>query len=501
MFRAKRRTAGRKNFAPALYSPNTYPTRLSFYDLPPLDEITLEEFESFAIDRLRILIEIESGVLRSKSFRDIEQTIRPLLLKWLPLTPSSATNAALTHSERRKDHYSHYILRLVFCRTEELRRKFVKNEVILFKVRYHSLQPAEHADFIAHYADKLPWVYMQDEERASLMDDLVTALTPLVRQQMVQEAADALLVTREAVQARLRAERFIKVPFEKVGPLVALRLVLVRDGSAYIPAALQLTLVAQEFADELAAQLMRTFQLLPRLEEDDRLVPLLQNLLRNFASVEYDDLAMGDAAQRGDINAASVTTPLMMRHFPMCARHLVQAVQANLHLKYQGRQQLGLFLKGIGLSVDEALKFWAHQFTKGGMSTEKFNKEYRYNIRHNYGLEGARINYKPPDCGRIMLKPKPGKGEYHGCPYRDLPIDALTLNLQELGIRDHADINGVLDNVEKMEYTVACTRVFELTHKADLDRARSARGEAAAATMHISHPNLYFDRSRQLERA
>ena len=47
------------------------------------------------------------------------------------------------------------------------------------------------------------------------------------------------------------------------------------------------------------------------------------------------------------------------------------------------------FLKGIGLNVDEALKFWSSQFTKNNsMSLETFNKDYKYNIRHQYGLRG-----------------------------------------------------------------------------------------------------------------
>jgi len=169
----------------------------------------------------------------------------------------------------------------------------------------------------------------------------------------------------------------------------------------------------------------------------------------------------------------------------------------NSHMKYQGRQQLGLFLKGIGLNVDEALKFWSYQFTKSSnaINLEKFNKEYKYNIRHNYGLEGARINYKPWDCARILLKPKPSKGEYHGCPYRDLSVDALVNNLNEMGINDQQDINGVIDDVSRNDYTVACTRVFEMTHKNQLDKSNKA-----TEGMHINHPNLYFDRSRQLDR-
>jgi DNA primase large subunit len=40
-------------FATAQYQENQYPHRLSFYDVPPTQEISLEEFETWAIDRLR----------------------------------------------------------------------------------------------------------------------------------------------------------------------------------------------------------------------------------------------------------------------------------------------------------------------------------------------------------------------------------------------------------------------------------------------------------------
>lgn len=40
-------------FATATYKENDYPFKLSFYDVPPTQEISLEEFETWAIDRLR----------------------------------------------------------------------------------------------------------------------------------------------------------------------------------------------------------------------------------------------------------------------------------------------------------------------------------------------------------------------------------------------------------------------------------------------------------------
>lgn len=40
-------------FAKASYKENDYPFKLSLYDVPPTSEISLEEFETWAIDRLR----------------------------------------------------------------------------------------------------------------------------------------------------------------------------------------------------------------------------------------------------------------------------------------------------------------------------------------------------------------------------------------------------------------------------------------------------------------
>lgn len=40
-------------FAKANYKQNDYPHRLSLYDIPPTSEISLEQFETWAIDRLR----------------------------------------------------------------------------------------------------------------------------------------------------------------------------------------------------------------------------------------------------------------------------------------------------------------------------------------------------------------------------------------------------------------------------------------------------------------
>jgi DNA primase large subunit len=43
----------KKQFAKAEFAQQTYEHRLNFYDVPPTAEITLEEFETWAISRLK----------------------------------------------------------------------------------------------------------------------------------------------------------------------------------------------------------------------------------------------------------------------------------------------------------------------------------------------------------------------------------------------------------------------------------------------------------------
>ena len=52
---AKRRQVNdrKKQFAAAAYKQHDYPHRLNFYEIPPTAEISLEDFEKWAIDRLR----------------------------------------------------------------------------------------------------------------------------------------------------------------------------------------------------------------------------------------------------------------------------------------------------------------------------------------------------------------------------------------------------------------------------------------------------------------
>lgn len=134
-----------------------------------------------------------------------------------------------------------------------------------------------------------------------------------------------------------------------------------------------------------------TSKAIPRLDEDDRLLPLLSHLSMGFLAGISTDYSDSSLIEHGQELTSSMVYDLVMRHAPMCMKNLNVTLKEKGHLKHFGRQQFGLFLKEMGLPLEEALQFWRMSFRNH--TSDQFNKEYKYNIRHNYGQEGGRINY------------------------------------------------------------------------------------------------------------
>ena len=128
-------------------------------------------------------------------------------------------------------------------------------------------------------------------------------------------------------------------------------------------------------------------------------------------------------------------------------RTLHEALRRDHHLKHGGRQQYGLFLKGIGVSLEDAMVFWKQEFLQK-IDEDKFNKNYRYNIRHNYGKEGKQTNYTPYGCTKIITE-MVGAGEFHGCPYKQMPKDILKSKLISYGLRSERKIHNLSQFIKR----------------------------------------------------
>ncbi|GAA6043985.1 hypothetical protein JCM8097_003424 [Rhodosporidiobolus ruineniae] len=453
-----------------------YPHRLNLYERPPVDELTLEEFEVWAIDRLRLLADIESAQARNRPFAEIRDIVEKRAKEYLPLHPD-ALKGYDVDAERKKDLYSHFILRLAFCRSEELRQRFLKAEKELFRIRYETDDPAERRRFVETL--NFGWEIVSADEKHELWDKLAAA--------------------SRTSAAEMHTMNFFKVEWTKVTDLVAQRKVYLQGGKAYVPASAEFSLLATEFGTRLNRALELTAKALPRLDEDTRLLPILSHLSMGFMAGITSDYQFTSTAD-GEAVTAEMVPELAAQSFPLCMRSMQDTLKSSKHLKHEGRQQYNLFLKGIGLSVEEAIVFWRKSFSS--ITDDKFNKEYKYNIRHNYGLEGSRKNYNPKSCTQIITGPVPGPGQCHGCPFRHHAEPALVALLQTtLGpALTSADTKEILAATKNGHYHVACTRVFEVQHaRGRLPGGGGVeKGDGLGGGDSVDHPNRYFDASRRV---
>ena len=87
------------------------------------------------------------------------------------------------------------------------------------------------------------------------------------------------------------------------------------------------------------------------LVDDDRMIQIFNKLKDPDSDFGYKGPVLNRNISLSNIDE------LAKNHFPPCMKKLYNNLKANHHLKYSGRLQLGLFLKGLGLPLEESLQF------------------------------------------------------------------------------------------------------------------------------------------------
>lgn len=187
----------------------------------------------------KVLAELEACSFRNKSPAETATYMKPLLEKYLPLDSNSSSSTKLA-AQRQKDHYSHFILRLAFSSTEDLRRRFTRVETMLFRIRFNSDDSSDRASFVSSL-DFDWWHPVSDEEK---------------RQYAAELAAVSSTNRRNAAGAGGNEdEGWFCVDWERVPDLVESRRVFLKAGKAFCPAREQSSMVVAEFSTRLEKQL------------------------------------------------------------------------------------------------------------------------------------------------------------------------------------------------------------------------------------------------------
>ena len=365
--------------------------------------------------------------------------------------------------ELRNDEVSHFICRLAYCRNDELKRWFVAQETRLFGYRLDFFTSKEKLDFLRSECE------MEFEQLNHDHEDWQK-----FKERIVFNLEERHKKRRQTFLVENHAEQFIKIPFKQAINLVSNRNCFLFKGFSYVHIDDLNTICKAQFKNMMFKELGKAHKFLSTILADQRLAKILIDL-GNPNQIEFNLQEVTAPTDTEKISLSQLNY-YQKKSFPPCMKALFTALSNKGHLKHFGRLQLGLFLKGIGLSVEESLQFWRQHFKVDG---DKFEKQYAYNIRHSYGQEGKRNDYKPWSCQKVIGQQPPGNGEFHGCPFKTFGESSLIQLLGSYGLTSSDIDTVVMKNREKL-HQVACLRLYELAHP------------DAAADNVGNHPNAFF---------
>lgn len=266
---------------------------------------------------------------------------------------------------------------------------------------------------------------------------------------------------------------FYKVSFLTVLDLVRQRKCFLKGGFAYVSSMDFSSIIGNHHMKFIEQGLMAHLKLLPEFENDDRIVNIIKNLHTSYIGKDYT------ISKDADVPIESLNQ-LSLKSYPPCMRMCHDSLRSTHHLKHFGRLQYGLFLKGIGVTLEDSLRFWREEFSKT-MEPDKFDKTYAYSVRYNYGKEGSRTNWSPWSCMKVINQAVSAQ-DVCGCPFKLWDPIEMRKRLVDYGL-NAVSVQDVISYASKGHFQIACGRYFELTHNVKLEEG-------------INHPNGFFENSQ-----
>ncbi|EAN31161.2 Eukaryotic and archaeal DNA primase large subunit family protein [Theileria parva strain Muguga] len=238
-----------------------------------------------------------------------------------------------------------------------------------------------------------------------------------------------------------------------------MKLVAIKNSIAYVPPNSLFIVISTKFRNELQHSMKYLNENQSMLDSvivnDERLCDFMRVLPESYLANDYSKITFTDDTRLtlSNINQVYKFT------FPPCMRRMFSHLLKNHHIKHEGRQQLWLFLKGCGLTMEESLQLNRTLWNDSG----NFDKEHAYNIRHLYGKEGKRTSYPPYSCTRMIKNSPPNvSGTAHGCPFKELDPKSLYQLLQEFGLNS-TQIEPIIDLKTSFQFQLACVEYFNQT--------------------------------------
>lgn len=317
-----------------------YPHNVMMYHLPPTQNITLELFEELATERLAVLRILEHASAKnlhvmSKEWKEavITELNSSGYKSYTRLldghsSASDTKTKELDLQARRRDYISHFILRLVYCRSPDQQKWFLAREMELFRLKFSELKPLEMKRFLE--INRLDYQPINDDEKSVVKDGLYAS-------------------TSHHSVAKIEVNDFYRVHFTEVPDLIRSRRCYVKSGYAYVITDDFVSIVGGLHEACIEKGLKATTRLMPEIENDERIVDMLKGLHTSYVGKDY---AMG----KKESVPIECLDQLSKKSFPLCMRNCHEGLRTKHHLRHFGRLQYGLFLKALGVTLEDSLR-------------------------------------------------------------------------------------------------------------------------------------------------
>ena len=392
---------------------------IPLYNTPPNGNILCEELENLITTRHGILHNIETK-LQGRYDVDYKYDCLKHLVRQCEKEMGWET-------QLENDNTSHFILSLAFCKNDQERIWFANQESKFFMSRL-SFHGVDYEEVLKNLNIPL-----------QRQDNLPTNLLEKIR-----------------FRGQAQSGSVYRIPFEYALNLIPTMNYFLNKGFVYISKTEIAQLIETVFKENLIKKLALLNKNLEKVLRDPRISYLIKDF-QTKREVEVLSKTFRDVSSSEIINHKEVDANVD-KSFPLCMQMTHKALTKNGHLRYTGRIQYGLFLKGIGLSLEDSLIFWKNKFKN--TPEDKFNKEYAYSIRFNYGKEGKRHDYIPYSCYKVQNLPPPSNDETHGCPFKNFSEEKLRMLLFEMKFKE-LDVLKILEKKRNNEFSVNYIVLFD----------------------------------------
>eukprot|EP00535_Pseudo-nitzschia_heimii_P012491 CAMPEP_0197196422 /NCGR_PEP_ID=MMETSP1423-20130617/32349_1 /TAXON_ID=476441 /ORGANISM="Pseudo-nitzschia heimii, Strain UNC1101" /LENGTH=505 /DNA_ID=CAMNT_0042650221 /DNA_START=146 /DNA_END=1663 /DNA_ORIENTATION=- len=344
-------SAGFRNTDPSSKSSSSSSScRLSFYEAPPAVDVDVDTFETYGIARLQVLRRIDVLQARGvKGDRFDKEILKADLEHLFPAGSSSSSD----ENKDNKDRISHYVLRMAYCQTEELRRWFLTNECLLFKLRFETAKPSDVDRFLRDQDTLLRHPPISQEEKMRLKPKLLGVNQPQVNngngngngilrhppisQEEKMRLKPKLLGVNQpqvnngngngngngsgvnAAETAFNKTEYYRVPFADVLSLVARREVYLEAGHAYVSRSRILSIVEGRFRTSLSGSLARAYQMQHVWSSDVRIGSVVSRLSK--VAFRYGGGGAGGLAGGGSADTAHATTQVFLDYLRTVMGH------------------------------------------------------------------------------------------------------------------------------------------------------------------------------------